>query len=138
MKTGMPWIAPQLMAWTSLPGNAVTKQPATVKIQRYNLYWVNFDPTQGSEIAKTRPAIVVSPDVMNKRMDTVVVCPLTSQLHPTWATRVQCECAGRPSEIAVDQIRTVSKSRLQQHIGKIDLQTANQLREVIALLYATA
>ena len=114
------------------------KSPVTLKIQRYHLYWVNFDPTQGSEIAKTRPAIVVSPDAMNKRIDTVVVCPLTSQLHPAWASRVQCDCAGRASEIVVDQIRTVSKSRLQQHIGKIDLQTANQLREVITLLYATA
>ncbi len=115
----------------------MVKQAKALKIQRYNLYWVSFDPTQGSEIAKTRPAIVVSPDAMNKRIDTVVVCPLTSQLHPAWASRVQCECAGRPSEIAVDQIRTVSKSRLKQYIGKIDLQTANQLREVIALLYTT-
>ena len=75
---------------------------------------------------------------MNKRIDAVVVCPLTSQLHPTWASRVPCECAGHPSEIAVDQIRTISKSQLQKHIGKIDSQTANQLREAITLLYATA
>lgn len=114
------------------------KPLTALKIQRYHLYWVNFDPTQGGEIAKTQPAIVVSPDAMNKRIETVVVCPITSQLHPSWACRVQCECAGRPSEIAVDQIRTVSKSRLRQHIGKIDSQIASQLREAIALLYATA
>ncbi len=129
---------PQPMAWTSWLGNTVTKSPATLKIQRYHLYWVNFDPTQSSEIAKMRPAIVVSPDAMNKRIDTVVVCPLTSQLHPTWSSRVQCDCAGRASEIAVDQIRTISKSRIDKHIGKIDSLTAKQLREVIALLYATA
>ena len=111
---------------------------AVVAVQRFEVWLIDLDPTQGSEIAKTRPAIVVSPDAMNKRIDTVVVCPLTSQLHPTWASRVQCECAGRASEIAADQIRTISKSRLQQHIGKIDLQTAQQLREVINLLYATA
>ena len=116
----------------------MAKPSATLKIQRYHLYWVNFDPTQGSQIAKTRPAIVVSPDAMNKRIDTVVVCPLTSQLHPAWASRVQCECAGHPSEIAVDQIRTISKARIQQDIGKIDPLTADQLREAIALLYATA
>ena len=108
------------------------------KIQRYHLYWVNLDPTQGSEIAKTRPALVVSPDAMNKRIETVVICPLTSQLHPSWASRVQCECAGQPGEIAVDQIRTVSKHRLQKHIGKIDNETAAQVREAIGLLYATA
>ena len=116
----------------------MVKQVQAQKILRYNIYWVNFDPIQGSEIAKTRPAIVVSPDAMNKRIDTVVVCPMTSQLHPTWASRVQCKCAGSESEIAVDQIRTVSKFRLQKHIGKIDIETAKQLREVIALLYATA
>lgn len=111
---------------------------SALKILRYHLYWVNLDPTQGSEISKTRPVLVVSPDAMNKRIETVVICPLTSQLHPTWASRVQCECAGKASEIAVDQIRTVSKYRLQKHIGKIDTEAAAQVREVIALLYATA
>lgn len=111
---------------------------AKLNIQRYHMYWANLDPTQGSEIAKTRPVLVVSPDAMNQRVETVVVCPLTSQLHPTWASRVQCECAGKPSEIAIDQIRTVSKHRLQKHIGKIDAPSAALVREVIGLLYATA
>lgn len=109
-----------------------------LNLQRYHLYWANLDPTQGSEIAKTRPVLVVSPDAMNKRLETVVICPLTSQLHPTWASRVQCECAGQPGEIAVDQIRTVSRHRLQKHIGKIDAATAALVRDVIGLLYATA
>lgn len=111
---------------------------AALKIQRYHLYWANLDPTQGSEIAKTRPVLVVSPDAMNLRIETVVVCPLTSQLHPTWASRVQCECAGVASEIAVDQVRTVSRQRLVKRIGKIDAATAAQVRETITLLYATA
>jgi mRNA interferase MazF len=109
-----------------------------LKIQRYHLYWVNLDPTRGSEIAETRPALVVSPDAMNKRIETVVICPLTSQLHPSWASRVQCQCAGQAGEIAIDQIRTVSRQRLQKHIGKIDAETAAQVREAIGLLYATA
>jgi mRNA interferase MazF len=108
-----------------------------VKILRYHIYWANLDPTQGSEIAKTRPVVVVSPDAMNSRIDTVVVCPLTSQLHPSWASRVQCDCAGTPSEIAVDQIRTVSKSRLTKPLDKLDAVTAEQVRDVVALLYAT-
>lgn len=110
---------------------------AKLNIQRYHLYWANLDPTQGSEIAKTRPVLVVSPEAMNQRIETVVICPLTSQLHPTWASRVPCQCAGKPSEIAVDQIRTVSKHRLQKHIGKIDAPSAALVREVITLLYAT-
>lgn len=105
------------------------------KVVRYGLYWAQLDPTRGSEIAKTRPVVVVSPNEMNRRLETVVICPLTSQLHPLWASRVACLCDGTPSEIAVDQIRTVSKSRLTQSLGRIDAATIQALREVIALLY---
>lgn len=76
------------------------------------------------------------PDAMNQRIDTVVICPLTSQLHPHWASRVGCECEGRPAEVAVDQIRTISKSRLGNSLGKIDALTAAEVRSVIRLLYA--
>ena len=85
---------------------------ADSKILRYGLYWAQLDPTRGSEIAKTRPVVVISPDEMNRHLETVVVCPLNSQLHPHWASRVQCQCDGVTREIAVDQIRTVTKSRL--------------------------
>ena len=112
-------------------------QPAR-SVKRYHLYWADLNPTQGSEIAKTRPVVVVSPDAMNQRLETVVVCPLTSQLHLQWASRVQCDCDGRPSEIAVDQIRTLSKSRLSGSLGKLGADTAQELREVIVLLYASA
>ncbi len=106
-----------------------------VKISRFGLYWAQLDPTRGSEIAKTRPVVVVSHDEMNKRLETVVVCPLTSQLHPHWASRVQCNCDGVVYEIAVDQIRTVSKSRLGKSLGKIDTATVQALKQAIALLY---
>lgn len=107
----------------------------TAKVSRYGLYWAQLDPTRGSEIAKTRPVVVVSPDEMNRHLETVVICPLTSQLHPHWASRVPCRCEGGASEIAVDQIRTVSKSRLTQSLGRIDAATVQELRQVIALLY---
>ena len=112
----------------------VSTRPANV--QRYGLYWAELDPTRGSEIAKTRPVLVVSPDAMNQRVDTVVVCPLTSQLHPQWASRIACDCAGQPSEVAVDQIRTISKSRLGKSLGKIDALAAAEVRSAIRLLYA--
>ena len=107
-----------------------------VRVRRYGLYWATLDPTQGSEIAKTRPVLVVSPDAMNQRIDTVVVCPLTSQLHPQWASRVACDCNGLPAEVAVDQIRTISKSRLGALLGKISTTTAAEVRTVIRQLYA--
>ena len=106
-------------------------------VKRYVLYWAQLDPTRGSEIARTRPVVVVSPDEMNRRLETVVICPLTSRLHPQWASRVQCVCADVPSEVAVDQIRTISKSRLRRQIGRIDAAAAKELREVIAVLYAS-
>jgi len=106
------------------------------KVQRYHLYWAELDPARGSEIAKTRPVLVVSPDAMNQRIETVVACPLTSQLHPQWASRVACQCEGRPAEVAVDQIRTLSKARLGKSLGKIDAITAAEVRAVIRLLYA--
>jgi len=106
------------------------------RITRYGLYWAELDPTRGSEIAKTRPVVVVSPEEMNRRLETVVVCPLTSQLHPHWASRIACTCDGIPSEIAVDQIRTVSKTRLKRSLGRIDDAAAQDLRQAIILLYA--
>ena len=109
---------------------------ADSKILRYGLYWAQLDPTRGSEIAKTRPVVVIRPDEMNRHLETVVVCPLNSQLHPHWASRVQCQCDGVTSEIAVDQIRTVSKSRLRRRLGRINASTAQELRQVVALLYA--
>lgn len=73
---------------------------------------------------------------MNQRVESVVVCPLTSQLHPLWASRVACDCDGLPSEVAVDQICTISKSRLGKTLGKLDAATAAEVRAVIRLLYA--
>ena len=86
-------------------------------------------------MAKTRPAVIVSLDVLNRRLETVTVCPLTSQLHPTWRSRVQVRCAGRPAEVAVDQIRTVSKARLGEKLGSLSKDEAATLRRVITEMY---
>jgi len=64
-------------------------------VERYGIYLADLDPTRGSEIAKTRPVVVVSLDPMNRHLDTVVVCPLTTRLHLRWRSRIQCACAGR-------------------------------------------
>ena len=69
----------------------------------------DLDPRVGGEIRKVRPVVVVSQDEMNQYLDTVVVCPLTTALHPKWRSRLQVQCAGKEAEIAVDQIRAISK-----------------------------
>jgi mRNA interferase MazF len=104
--------------------------------KRYDIHWVELDPARGSELRKTRPAVIVSFDVLNRVLETVVVCPLTSQLHPDWRTRVPVKIAGKHSEIAVDQIRTVSKSRLGKKIGSLSARDAAALRRLLGEMYA--
>lgn len=108
-----------------------------MKITRYGIYWADLDPTRGSEIAKLRPVVVVSSDSMNKYLETIVGCPLTSQLHPTWRSRIQVACGGKPAEIAVDQIRTLNKSRLTRKLDQLRDESAAQLRQLIAELYGS-
>ncbi len=107
----------------------------TRPIGRYGVYLADLDPTRGREIAKTRPVVVVSQDDMNRHLDTVVVCPLTSKLHPRWRSRIPTNCAGRKAEIAVDQIRTVSKDRLGKRLDVLEPATAGQVRRLITEMY---
>jgi len=104
-------------------------------MKRYEIRWTDFDPTRGAEMAKRRPAVIVSPDVLNRVLETVTVCPLTTSTHPRWRSRVQVRCAGRPAEIAADQIRTVSKSRLGERIGALNADQAAELRRVLREMY---
>lgn len=104
-------------------------------MKRYEIRWTALDPTMGAEMAKTRPAVIVSLEVLNERLQTVTVCPLTTELHPAWRSRLQVRCAGRPAEIAVDQIRTVSKARLGDKIGALRKAEAAALRRLITEMY---
>ena len=108
-----------------------------MKIDQYSIYWVNLDPVIGSEISKTRPVVIVSDDLMNRHLKTVVGCPLTSSLHPAWRSRIQVTCAGKPAEIAVDQIRTLSKERLVSKIGRLAPEKSQHLRRMITEMYGT-
>ena len=80
-----------------------------MNIKRYEIYFADLNPTVGSEIKKIRPIVIGSQDEMNQYLETIVVCPLTSKLHPKWRTRLQVKCVNKEAEIAVDQIRTISK-----------------------------
>lgn len=104
-------------------------------MKRYEIRWANLDPVKGAEMAKARPAVIVSLDVLNRRLQTVTVCPLTSQLRPAWRSRLAVRCAGRMVDIAVDQIRTVSKARLGDRLGTLNDDEAAALRRVITEMY---
>lgn len=103
--------------------------------RRYEIFFANLDPSVGAEIKKIRPVVIVSQNEMNKFLDTVVICPLTSQIHLDWKTRIQISCAGRSAEIAVDQIRTISKQRLMRKIDTLDETSALKLRMLITEMY---
>ena len=105
------------------------------RIERYGVYWVCPDLAQGSEIAKTRPAVVISDDAMNCFLDTVVVCLLASRLHHRWTNRIQTSIAGSPAEIAIDQIRAVDKTRIGTRLDSIDPSAESQVRHVITQMY---
>jgi mRNA interferase MazF len=104
-------------------------------VKRYEVRWASLDPTIGAEIAKTRPVVIVSLDVLNERLQTVTVCPLTTQLHPTWRTRLSVRVVKKPADVAVDQIRTISKARLGAKVGTLTPTEASQLRRLITELY---
>lgn len=103
--------------------------------KRYEIYFADLDPTRGSEIKKTRPVVVISQDAMNQYLETIVVCPLTTTIHVQWRTRLQITCTVQPSEIAVDQIRTISKTRLKKKLAKLSESEAAQLRRLITEMY---
>ncbi len=104
--------------------------------KRYAIHWVEVDPSRGAELRKTRPGVIVSLDVLNRALETVVVCPLTSRLHPDWRTRLPVKLKGKPAEIAADQIRTVSKSRLGRKLGALSARDAAALRRLLGAMYA--
>jgi len=104
-------------------------------VKRYEVRWADLDPSRGAEMAKTRPVVIVSLDELNARLQTVTVCPITSRLHPAWRCRLPVRCEGRPAEIAVDQIRAVSKTRLGPRIGSLSDDEASSLRRLITEMF---
>ena len=104
-------------------------------MKRYEVRWAHLDPTKGAEMAKTRPVVIVSLDALNERLQTVTICPLTSQLHPSWRSRLSVRVARRDAEIAVDQIRTISRSKVGKKVGGLTDKDAGALRRLITEMY---
>jgi mRNA interferase MazF len=104
-------------------------------MKRDEIYLERLDPVQGSEIGKTRPVVIVSDDLRNQLLQTVVVCPLTSRLRSQWRSRLRARCAGKEADVAVDQIRVLSKSRLIRRIDALTPGTAAALRRLISEMY---
>lgn len=104
-------------------------------VKRFEVYLVKLDPNKGSEIHKTRPCAVVSPDQMNRYIQTVIVAPMMTR-GQKYPTRVACEFDGKPGQIVLDQIRTVDKARLVKKSGELDAETQQEVLRVLAEMFA--
>jgi len=104
-------------------------------VRRYEVHLISLDPTKGSEIRKTRPCVVISPDEMNKHIRTIIIAPMTSTIK-NYPTRVTTTFQGKKGQIVLDQIRTVDKSRLIKNLGSIsstaEEKVLNTLQEMFA------
>jgi mRNA interferase MazF len=104
-------------------------------VNRFEVYLVNLDPTVGSEIRKTRPCLVVSPDEINHYLRTVIVAPMTTRGQER-LMRVACRFKGRDGQVVLDQIRTVDRGRLLKKLGRLNRKTSTKVLEVLQEMFA--
>lgn len=104
-------------------------------VDRFDVFLINLDPTIGSEIQKTRPCVVISPNVMNRYIATVIVAPMTTKGR-SYPTRIACQFQGKDGQIVLDQIRTVDKTRFIKKLGQIDADAQKAVLETLAEMFA--
>lgn len=104
-------------------------------INRFEVYLVNLDPSIGKEIRKTRPALIISPNEMNRHIGTVIIAPLTTHGRD-YPTRIACKFQGKEGQVVLDQIRTVDKSRLVKLLGKIDRRIQTKVLAVLQEMFS--
>ena len=106
-------------------------------VRRFDVWLVNLDPTQGSEIKKSRPCVVVSPDEMNRHIRTVIIAPMTSRGR-RYPTRVDLTFQRKKGQVALDRIRTVDKSRLARRLGCLPEARARDVADVLVEMFSLA
>ena len=104
-------------------------------VNKYEIWTVNLDPTIGSEIQKTRPAVIVSPNEINHNINTVIIAPMTTTTK-NYPTRVEITFQGKSGQIVLDQIRTIDKMRLINKIGSVSNQTQEKITLTLQNLFA--
>jgi mRNA interferase MazF len=103
-------------------------------LKRGELWWVSLDPTQGSEIRKTRPCVVLTHDTLNRLRRTVVVVPLSTAAKPHPPITIPVTCQGNPAVAVIDQIRAVAKHRLKSRIECLDRDELDEVCRVITTI----
>ncbi len=102
---------------------------------RFDVFLISLDPTRGSEIKKTRPCLVISPDEMNQHIRTVIVAPMTTKGR-SYPSRVPCTFQGKRGQVVLDQIRTVDQSRLVRRLGTISVSVQHKVLDVLQEMFA--
>lgn len=100
------------------------------EINQYEVYWISLDPSQGSEMAKTRPCVVVSPNEMNQLLRTVVIIPITSTIR-NYPWRLQCKISDRQGSVATDQIKAVDRARIGTKISTLSKGEIVDLKDIL-------
>jgi mRNA interferase MazF len=98
------------------------------------IWLISLDPTQGAEIQKTRPCLVVSPDESNRHLKTVIIAPMTTVTRP-YPTRVALTFQGKQGQVALDQLRTIDRQRLVRKLGRISPKTATAVSAVLVEMF---
>jgi len=104
-------------------------------MKRFEIWLARLDPSEGSEMRKTRPVLIVPPEVMNDRLRTVITAPLTAGGF-TAPFRVPCRFASVSGQVALDHLRAVDKARLIRRLGELDQVTAKLVLEVLGEIFA--
>src|SRR5436190_13215360 len=99
-------------------------------VKRFDVYLINLDSTLGSEIKQTRPCLIISPDEMNRYINTVIVAPMSTKGR-AYPTRVTCKFQGKQGQVVLDQIRTVDKLGLVRRLGRIDVATQSGVLSIL-------
>lgn len=106
-----------------------------VVVRRFDVFLVSLDPTVGSELQKSRPCLIISPDEMNRHIQTVIIAPMTTR-GKKFPTRIACEFQSKQGHIVLDQIRTVDKARLLRKLGRIDDPTQIEVLSVLQEMFS--
>jgi mRNA interferase MazF len=109
---------------------------AATRVRRGDVFLVDLDPRRGTEIQKTGPCVVVSPDELNEHLRTVIIAPLTSVAHP-FPFRVRCRFQNKDGQIVTDQIRAVDIQRLVRPLGRLPAPMLSRLLDVLQEMFAT-
>jgi mRNA interferase MazF len=113
----------------------VTAGPSSGPVRRFDVHLVALDPTTGSEIQKTRPCLIVSPDEMNRHLRTLIIAPMTSK-GKRYPSRLPCRFHGKDGLVVLDQLRTIDRARLVGRLGRLEPQTCETVIETLQEMFS--